>query len=104
MNQLLNQLNEQAKAATVISERERKQIVAAVGLTAGHWFKCPNGHYYAIGECGGAMEISRCIECGAPVGGRNHALLQGSTLAREFGAQQPAWPTVLNNFANYVFD
>jgi len=26
----------------------------AVGLKSGNWFECPNGHTYAIGECGGA--------------------------------------------------
>ena len=33
---------------------ERSQIVKAMGMGLGHWFKCPNGHVYAIGECGGA--------------------------------------------------
>ena len=34
-----------------ITEEERIEIVKAVGLSKGHWFKCPNGHYYCIGEC-----------------------------------------------------
>lgn len=38
----------------------------------GHWFKCPNGHYFAIGDCGGAMETSKCPDCGAKIGGANH--------------------------------
>ena len=29
-------------------------IMEATGLSAGHWFECPNGHTYAIGDCGGA--------------------------------------------------
>jgi hypothetical protein len=29
-------------------------IIKAIGLSAGHWNKCPNGHLYVIGECGGA--------------------------------------------------
>jgi hypothetical protein len=28
-----------------------------------------------IGECGGAMETSRCPDCGGAVGGANHTLL-----------------------------
>lgn len=62
----------------------------------GHWYKCPNGHVYVIGECGGAMEQSTCNECGAQIGGGSHRLVAGNTLAGEMdGAQQPAWPTAL---------
>jgi hypothetical protein len=32
-------------------------------------FECPNGHYYVIGECGGAMEKSKCPECKEEIGG-----------------------------------
>ncbi|KAG6941372.1 hypothetical protein JG687_00019692 [Phytophthora cactorum] len=45
---------------------------------SGHWYRCENGHSYSIGECGMAMEETRCPECGAPVGGREHTLVQGS--------------------------
>jgi hypothetical protein len=31
------------------------EIMKAIGLDKGHWNKCPNGHFYVIGECGGAM-------------------------------------------------
>ena len=41
-------------------DKEKIQIVAAVGLDKGHWYKCPNGHFYCIGECGGAMMTSKC--------------------------------------------
>lgn len=40
----------------------------------GHAYRCPNGHLYVIGECGGAMQRSRCAECGAPIGGAHHQL------------------------------
>ncbi|XP_069825251.1 E3 ubiquitin-protein ligase RNF213 [Dendropsophus ebraccatus] len=42
-----------------------------------HWYRCPNGHYCAIGECGQPMQLSRCLDCGAAVGGQNHAPYQG---------------------------
>jgi hypothetical protein len=45
------------------------------GSASSHWFECPNGHPYFIGECGGAMQTSSCIECGEPVGGTSHQLL-----------------------------
>ena len=47
-----------ATSGLSISPAERDQIVAAMGLPSGHWYTCPNGHVYAIGECGGAMEVS----------------------------------------------
>lgn len=76
-------------------EIERKKIVKVIGLSKGHWFKCANGHYYAIGECGGAMQQSQCIECKVPVGGGSHRLLPGNSLATEIdGATRPAYPTL----------
>ncbi|XP_069619694.1 E3 ubiquitin-protein ligase RNF213 isoform X2 [Ranitomeya imitator] len=36
------------------------------------WYRCPNGHYCTVGECGQPMQTSRCLDCGAEVGGQNH--------------------------------
>ena len=84
-----------------LTKAERVDIVKAIGLTKGHWFKCPNGHFYCIGECGGATEIAKCPECGAKIGGTNHQLLQGNQLAPEMdGATYAAWSTDAN-LANY---
>ena len=47
-------------APNPLTPEEKRQIVKAIGLSKGHWFKCPRGHVYAIGECGGAMETSKC--------------------------------------------
>ncbi|KEG15635.1 hypothetical protein DQ04_00011020 [Trypanosoma grayi] len=69
----------------------------SLGLSAGHWFQCPNGHIYAIGDCGGAMEEGWCPECGAKVGGRQHRLRSDNAFAGHFvdpGAT-PSWPTAL---------
>ena len=44
-------------------------IIEAIGLGSGHWYECPNGHPYVIGECGGAMEKSVCPECKSVIGG-----------------------------------
>ena len=46
-----------------------QMVIKALNLGPGHYYKCPNGHYYAIGDCGGAMEVSRCPDCGAVIGG-----------------------------------
>lgn len=85
-----------------ITDEERLMIVNAIDVgKQGFWFKCPNGHPYAIGECGGAMELSKCIDCGAPIGGINHALQAGNAHAGEMdGSQYPHYGELanLNNF------
>ena len=84
-----------------LSEAERIEIVNAVGLSKGHWFKCPNGHYYCIGECGGAMEEANCPECGAKIGGQQHRLRDDNQLASEMdGARHAAW-SEHTNLANF---
>lgn len=85
------------KASVTITRQEIDMVRSAMGMTQGHWYKCPNGHPYCITECGGAMVESTCNECGAPIGGRNHQLRRDNQLASEIdGARQPAWPTMLN--------
>ncbi|NXL91409.1 ZNFX1 protein, partial [Alectura lathami] len=85
-----------------ISEAERVQIVSAIGCPRGHWFKCRNGHVYVIGDCGGAMERSRCPECHAVIGGANHTLDSTNSLAPEMdGATHAAWSETANNLLNF---
>lgn len=38
-------------------------------LGTGHEFRCPRGHVYFIGECGGPVQTSTCPECGLTIGG-----------------------------------
>lgn len=79
------------------SDRGRKEelakVIAAMGVIDGydyggswssHWFQCPNGHPYFIGECGGAMEEGTCPDCGARVGGSGHRLLSTNRGAGAF--------------------
>jgi hypothetical protein len=89
----LENLSKVVHSAVTITDAERKEIVLAMGYKQGHWYKCPSGHIYIITECGGAMEQSRCNECGAEIGGGNHKLLASNSLATEMdGATCPAWP------------
>lgn len=37
-------------------------------------YTCERGHPYDIGDCGGAMEVATCPECGGHIGGASHAL------------------------------
>ena len=71
----LENLSKFLNRAVKITDSERKEIVRAMGYKQGHWYKCPNGHIYVMTECGGAMEQSRCNECGAEIGGGSHRLL-----------------------------
>ena len=87
-----------------LTEAERVEIVKAIGLAKGHWFKCPNGHYYCIADCGGAMVEAKCPECDAIIGGANHTLRSDNSLAPEIdGAQYAAWSDQAN-MRNYQFD
>ncbi|XP_030850127.1 NFX1-type zinc finger-containing protein 1 [Strongylocentrotus purpuratus] len=92
---LLRQLKQEVGHVVLgITDQERVEIVKAIGLSQGHWYKCPKGHVYAIGECGGAMEETKCPECGAKIGGGRHRLTAGNRVANEMdGATQAAWPT-----------
>jgi hypothetical protein len=66
-------------------------------LKQGHWYKCKNGHIYAITECGGAMQISKCPDCDAIIGGQNHRLESGNMVATEMdGAKHGAWSEQAN--------
>ncbi|KAJ3249239.1 hypothetical protein HDU78_005379 [Chytriomyces hyalinus] len=73
----LDEKLENLKISGRISVEEMKIVAHAMerefGI-AGHWYQCPNGHPYAIGECGMAMQQARCYECGVPVGGQSHRL------------------------------
>nr|CAD7431767.1 unnamed protein product [Timema monikensis] len=67
VNQIIKDLQSILRNSLEFHENERKEIVKAMGLKQGHWFKCPNGHVYVITECGGAMEVGKCNECGAAI-------------------------------------
>lgn len=79
---------------------------AGLATNSGHWYNCANGHpvsgtikrktrlvsvfdlnangmQFAIGEWGMPMELARCPECGARIGGANHNLVEGTTRAME---------------------
>ncbi|XP_062302008.1 NFX1-type zinc finger-containing protein 1, partial [Osmerus eperlanus] len=88
-----------------LSDQERKMVVSAMQLAKGHWYKCPNGHVYAIGDCGGAMVSRACPECGATIGGQHHTLSAGNSVATEMdGAQHAAWSNENNMFNQGLFN
>eukprot|EP01018_Ginkgo_biloba_P024577 Gb_08232 [translate_table: standard] len=73
---------------------EMQQVVEVVTREVGgrgHWYQCPNGHFYVVGECGGPMQTSRCPDCNAVVGGQSHRPAEGNTHANIDGSDHPAW-------------
>ncbi|KAJ8878728.1 hypothetical protein PR048_019314 [Dryococelus australis] len=90
---VLEQLKKALKSSLALTDKARKEIVKAMGLKQGHWYKCPNGHPYVITECGGAMQVGKCNDCGAAIGGNSHRLLASNAVATEMdGATRPAYP------------
>ncbi|KAL3693259.1 hypothetical protein R1sor_006910 [Riccia sorocarpa] len=75
--------------------RLKAEVIKIVNIEVGeqgHWYQCPNGHYYTIGECGGAMQESKCPDCKATVGGASHRLTAGNRHSNIDGSSRPAWP------------
>jgi hypothetical protein len=67
-------------------EAIKKAMVSGHGGIAthsGHWYKCINGHPFAIGECGMPMQLAKCPECGKPVGGQSHEAVAGVSRAED---------------------
>ncbi|KAL3857882.1 hypothetical protein ACJMK2_012511 [Sinanodonta woodiana] len=81
-----------------ISDDERIMVLKAMDFSEkGHWYKCKNGHVYAIGECGGAMAEGKCPECQETIGGSSHRLRDDNQLASEMdGAKFSAWSEQAN--------
>ncbi|RHZ73529.1 hypothetical protein Glove_230g154 [Diversispora epigaea] len=87
----IEQLRNAADNSGGLSYEEKLQIHRAMKQEfsgSGHWYQCPNGHPYTIGECGGAYQVSRCPECGVPIGGSDHRTLAGNERNMEFESME----------------
>lgn len=85
---------EAAETLRLASNGEKRQVVEVMMREVGgrgHWYQCPNGHYYVVGECGGPMQLSTCPDCKATVGGQSHTPAQGNTHASIDGSSHSAW-------------
>ncbi|SPQ99174.1 unnamed protein product (mitochondrion) [Plasmodiophora brassicae] len=71
-----------------VPEEEQRMVFHAMQQQefhgTGHWYRCPNGHMYTVGECGMAMQRSTCPECGATIGGADHSFDPGNVHAGDF--------------------
>ncbi|KUM59257.1 hypothetical protein ACN42_g7873 [Penicillium freii] len=83
----MNRLSEGSRYEEVTPEELASIKIAMVGgqrgmaTNSGHWYNCINEHPFAIGECGMPMQLARCPECGATIGGRNHQAVAGVSRA-----------------------
>lgn len=74
----------------VVTGEERRAVLAAMATEmrgTGHWYTCARGHPFTVGECGMPMQQTRCPQCGAAVGGRDHAPAEGVRRAEELEAE-----------------
>ncbi|KAE9990199.1 hypothetical protein EG327_001711 [Venturia inaequalis] len=73
-----------------VTSDEMKEVLAAMATEfrgTGHWYYCSNGHPFTIGECGMPMQTARCPQCGATIGGQNHAAAEGVSRAADLEEQ-----------------
>lgn len=64
-----------------IAFKETVTILKGLGTK---WYKCPNGHLYVVGECGGPMQTSVCPDCHCIIGGQSHIPAQGNNAINQF--------------------
>lgn len=101
MQKMMRSLGNKYSIGGVTKEELAIIVKAMADIQKGAWYKCPNGHFYAIGECGGATQVGKCPECGAAIGGQGHRLLSDNAHAGEIdNSSHAAWSEGAN-LANY---
>lgn len=67
-----------------LTEAEKISVRNAVQGNVTTWYKCPDGHFFGIGDCGRPVETALCPECKNKIGGVDYTALEGTTMA-DFG-------------------
>ena len=60
------------------------------------FYTCPNGHYYAVGECQKPMQTARCHSCNALIGGVDHVSLADNQQAADLTQKRQTGYTFLD--------
>ena len=60
------------------------------------FYTCPNGHYYAVGECQKPMQTARCHSCNALIGGVDHVSLADNQQAADLTQKRQTGYTLLD--------
>ncbi|KAI9097311.1 hypothetical protein DFS34DRAFT_621196 [Phlyctochytrium arcticum] len=79
---LLREVNGKEPFYTRVTDAERVAVYNAMKVEfrgSGHWYRCENGHPFTVGGCGTPVELARCPECGAQVGGQGYGIVAGVT-------------------------
>lgn len=67
-------------SCAVVTGEERRAVLAAMAMdfcATAHWETCERGHPFTVGKCATPTQRTRCPQCGAPVGWRDHRPVQG---------------------------
>ncbi|KAK5943902.1 hypothetical protein PMZ80_003183 [Knufia obscura] len=89
----VNEVEKMIKESTlhdVMLPHEMKAVFDAMSREfrgTGHWYRCTNGHLFTIGECGMPMQLARCPQCGAQIGGQSHQTVAGVARAQDLEEQ-----------------
>ncbi|TGZ81583.1 P-loop containing nucleoside triphosphate hydrolase protein [Ascodesmis nigricans] len=75
---------------TEVSTEEKAEVYEA--MAAGYqgtqnWYYCENKHPFTVGNCGMPVQVARCPECDARIGGREHELVAGVRPADDLRAR-----------------
>ncbi|OTA83205.1 hypothetical protein M434DRAFT_378439 [Hypoxylon sp. CO27-5] len=62
---------------SVEEKRAIRERMAREFTGTDHWYACAQGHPFTVADWGLLMEVTKCPECGAPVGGDEHELAAG---------------------------
>ncbi|XP_052081592.1 NFX1-type zinc finger-containing protein 1-like [Mytilus californianus] len=87
ISKMRRETNEVSSRMIGLTLEEKQMIKRAMEnefMGSGHWYKCKNGHYYSIGECGMPMEKIKCPQCGLAIGGADHILTDDNERAMDF--------------------
>lgn len=80
----------QSTLGDILLPHEMKAVYEAMAQEfrgTGHWYYCANGHLFTIGECGMPMQVARCPQCGARIGGEGHRAVAGVQRAQDLEMQ-----------------
>lgn len=69
----LKDLNILAHANVRVGEKETTHIIQVLKTQLGvtRWYKCLNGHYYGVGNCGALNQRGKCPDCKSVIGGNS---------------------------------
>ncbi|XP_062570766.1 E3 ubiquitin-protein ligase RNF213-like isoform X2 [Saccostrea cucullata] len=65
---------EEGLSAEIKAELQRMEELANKHYHTVTWYRCPNGHPYAVGDCGNPTQLGHCYQCKAEIGGQSSKL------------------------------